>query len=256
VSILELSRLEVEEREDLLKLLIPDKIFEKYNISKKTLFNDYGERAVHFYYPESHYWVSTRVKRRLSDKDCILELDLEHTPTHQLELSFIMINDPDSERFFLDIDELGKKTIFGTVRRNIKEEIRAMEAGLAPFQIRRGLGLFKVFKLHLEAFAKQLSYQMIFTYPLGYHNAIHYERHGFGYVTRKAWMEEINARFHAGGDLYEQLDGSTPFRRKGMEATPVGRSWAIYDGILGEPFRDVKMVKVVGKDFHVCTFTP
>jgi len=97
---------------------------------------------------------------------------------------------------------------------------------------------------------------MIFTYPLGYHNAIHYERHGFGYVTRKAWMEEVNARFHAGGDLYEQLDGSTPFRRKGMEATPVGRSWAIYDGILGEPFRDVKMVKVVGKDFHICTFTP
>jgi len=35
VSILELSRLEVEEREDLLKLLIPDKIFERYNISKK-----------------------------------------------------------------------------------------------------------------------------------------------------------------------------------------------------------------------------
>jgi len=36
-------------------------------------------------------------------------LDLEHTTTNQLELSFIMINDPDSERFFLDIDELGKK---------------------------------------------------------------------------------------------------------------------------------------------------
>jgi hypothetical protein len=256
VSILELSRISENGREELLKLLIPNGIFVRYNISKETLLNKEGERVVAFYYPESHYWVSIRVKRRLKDKDCILEVDLEHTPTHQLELSFIMINDLDGERFYLDVDEHGKKTIFGTVRRNIKEEIRAMEAGLAPFQIRKGLGLFRDFKLCLEDFAKNVDYQMIFTYPLGYHNAIHYERHGFGYVTKKAWMEEINGRFHEGGDLYEKLDGSSPFRRRGMEKTPIGRSWAIYDGILGEPFRDVKMVKIVGKDFHVSTFTP
>lgn len=256
MSILELSRISEKERQELLKLLIPKDIFMRYNISQETLLNQQGERVVAFYYPESHYWISIRVKKELKDKDCILELDLEHTPTHQLELSFIMINDPDSERFYLDVDEHGKKTIFGTVRRNIKEEIRAMDAGLAPFQIRKGLGLFKVFKLCLEDFAKKLDYQMIFTYPLGYHNAIHYERHGFGYVTKKAWMEEINERFHEGRDLYEKLDNSSPFRRRGMEKTPIGRSWAIYDGILGEPFRDVKMVKVVGKDFHISTFTP
>jgi len=256
MSILNLANQNENDREIILKTLIPNELFERYNIDRDTLCNRYGERVINFYYPETHYWISIRLKRMASDKDCILELDLEHKPTHQLELSFIMINDPDGERFYQDVDEFGKKTIFGTVRRNIKEEIRAMEAGLAPFQIRRGLRLFKVFKVHLDRFAKKMEYQMIFTYPLGYHNAIHYERNGFSYVTKKTWMREINEGFREGGNLYKKLDNSTPFRRKKIEKTPIGRSWAIYDGILGEPFKDVKMFRMVGKDFNVNTFMP
>jgi hypothetical protein len=58
--------------------------------------------------------------------------------------------------------------------------------------------------------------------------------------------------------LYEHLDGSTPFRRKGTEKTVRGRSWAIYDGILLEAFHEEwespKMYKVLGKDLMVNTF--
>ena len=51
-----------------------------------------------------------------------------------------------------------------------------------------------------------------------------------------------------------RLDGSTPFRRPGAEQTVRGRSWAIHDGILGEPYTDYHMYKHVGKQADVCTF--
>jgi len=58
--------------------------------------------------------------------------------------------------------------------------------------------------------------------------------------------------------LYQKLDDSTPFRRKGMEKTVRGRSWAIYDGIFVEAFDEEwespKMYKMLERDFEVNTF--
>jgi hypothetical protein len=59
-------------------------------------------------------------------------------------------------------------------------------------------------------------------------------------------MEWIHKEFAPGGLLFKRLDGSTPFRQSGAEASVRGRSWAIHDGILGEPFSHVKMYKRVG----------
>jgi len=39
-----------------------------------------------------------------------------------------------------------------------------------------------------------------------------------------------------------------------MEQTVRGRSWAIHDGILGEPFTDIHMYKNIGKFSGVNTF--
>ena len=41
-----------------------------------------------------------------------------------------------------------------------------------------------------------------------------------------------------------KLDGSTAFRQPGMDKTIRGRSWAIQDGILGEPWRGVEMYRM------------
>jgi hypothetical protein len=60
-------------------------------------------------------------------------------------------------------------------------------------------------------------------------------------------MEEIDREFLPGGNLFEKLDHSTPFRRKGAEKTARGRSWAIQDGILGRPWTSPKLYKPVGK---------
>jgi hypothetical protein len=71
-------------------------------------------------------------------------------------------------------------------------------------------------------------------------------------------MERIHTAFQPGGLLYEKLDESTPFRRKGMEKTVRGRSWAIYDGILldafDEEWESPRMYRMVEKDFKVNTF--
>jgi hypothetical protein len=65
-------------------------------------------------------------------------------------------------------------------------------------------------------------------------------------------MESIHAGFQPGGDLHTQLDGSTPFRKPDAANSIRKRSWAIHDGILGEPFTNVTMYKRIGKSFLSC----
>jgi len=94
---------------------------------------------------------------------------------------------------------------------------------------------------------------MVIAEPLAYNNAIIFESYGFNYVRGRRKMEEINAGFQPGGELFEKLDGSTPFRRPGMEKTVRGRAWAIHDGILGEPWRGIEMYRGM-RPADVCTF--
>jgi hypothetical protein len=67
-------------------------------------------------------------------------------------------------------------------------------------------------------------------------------------------MEEIDREFLLGGRLYNRLNGISPFRQKGAEKTVRERSWAIQDGILGEPWVSPKIYKPVGKFVGVNTF--
>jgi hypothetical protein len=65
-------------------------------------------------------------------------------------------------------------------------------------------------------------------------------------------MREIDKRFRA-GDLADRLDGS-PFRQPAAAASIRGRSWAIHDGILQQPWPEVWMYKLVGQHAGVDTF--
>ena len=173
-------------------------------------------------------------------------------------LDFLIINDPLSERFNIDVDELGRDTLYGTRSRNIPEEIKAMEAGLAPGMVRRGLRLMREFVKCLDVFMDTLGLKSITTNAFFYHNAILWEKYGFTYFRGGKMMESIHKEFQPGGLLYEGLDGSTPFRRRGVEKTIRGRSWAIYDGLyadlLDEEWENPIMYKMGGKDFKVNTF--
>jgi len=188
--------------------------------------------------------------------DSIFFLQVSDTPfMDNMELSFVVINDPRKERFQIDRDPEGRDTLFGTALRNVGEEERAMKTGLAPGQVRPGLHLLGEFLHLLERFATRLGISIISGEALFYHNAIQYENYGFGYLEGKKKMEEIDRGFQKGGALFSRLDGSTPFRGKGAEKTVRGRSWAIQDGILNEPWASPKLYKPVGKKVGVKTFT-
>jgi hypothetical protein len=195
-----------------------------------------------------------QVRRQPGDRDFLFFAELADTPYRQMELSFCLVNDPRAPRFDIDVDPFGRDNCFGTLRRNIPEEIRAMEAGLSPNQVRKGLKLFSRFFQRLERFVDALGMDTIVAEPLSYNNAIRYEKYGFDYIAGQQLMRWIDREFRPGGELYLRLDGSTPFRRPGMEQTVRGRSWAIHDGILHRPWDGVKIYKTLGIDAGVDTF--
>ncbi len=252
-NIHDLNQLEKEVKDRLYGMLVPDKVFGLFGIDPETFQNPKGERVVEITaHPQSTFAV-IEVRENPDDRDCIFYLEIEDTPFFKIEINFLIINDPRSPRFDTDVDETGRRTKFATVRRNIPEEIRAMEAGLAPGQVRRGLRLLKDFVPLARDFVIAMGQDMVIAEPLTYNTAIIFEYYGFNYIRGKRRMEEIHAGFQPGGELYEKLDGSTPFRRPGMEKSVRGRAWAIHDGILGEPWRGIEMYRA-REPAGVCTF--
>ena len=81
-----------------------------------------------------------------------------------------------------------------------------------------------------------------------------FERLGCNYVKGLRKMQWIQMAFQPGGPLHDKLDGSTPFRQPDAWRTVRGRSWAIHDGILGEPWHGIKMYKRVKHHAGVDTF--
>jgi acetoin utilization protein AcuC len=140
----------------------------------------------------------------------------------------------------------------------VDEEVRALGAGLAPGQVRQGLRMLAHVLQCMDDFCRLLGRDFYLVEPLFYHSALHYERHGCDYFIGRDRMDQIHAGFQPGGALCGRLDGSTPFRRPGFAQTVRGRSWAIHDGVLGEPFGQgptgVKMYRVPGRAAGVTTF--
>ncbi len=252
-SIHELNQLETSLKERVYSLLIPDRVFTLFDIDRDGLTNLYGERVVTFKTPPRGTFAIVEVREYPQDQDCIFFLEIEDTAFFKIDINFLIINDPRSPRFNTDIDEIGKRTKFATVRRNIPEEIKAMEAGLTPGQVRKGLRLLKFFVPLAVAFVSAMGQDMIIVEPLAYNNAIVFEGYGFNYIRGRRKMEEIQEGFQPGGEFFEKLDGSTPFRPPGAEKTVRGRSWAIHDGILGEPWRGIEMYRRV-EPADICTF--
>src|SRR5262249_37214455 len=174
------------------------------------------------------------------------------------ELSFVQITDPTAERFGIDRDEEGQDTLFGTATRNREEEGRALAAGLAPGQVRRGLRLLGRVMAAMEDLCRRLGKELFLVEPLFYHSALLYERHGCGYLFGQDLMARIHAEFQPGGRLHAALDGETVFRQPGFDRTARGRSWAIHDGILSvlgdAPWGGVKMYRRLGGPAGISSF--
>ena len=145
----------------------------------------------------------------------------------------------------------GSSTRFGTLQRNLDVELAAMQAGLSPGQVRRGFRLARPASEAFEEFIISLGHDMFFVEPLYYHNAVIFERYGFAYQVGKRQMDKIHTGFQEGGELWQRLDADNSFRSPQAANSIRLRSWAIHDGILGEPFTNVTMYKQVGKSAKI-----
>ena len=249
-----INRLDVQQKELLYAGLLPERLYDLLQIDRQTLCNLAGERLVQVIAPEGLSFVRIEVRQHPDDRDVVFFAELSDTQFHQMELAFCIICDPAAQRFAVDVNEAGAVNYFTSQGRNLPEELRAMQAGLFPHQTRRGLRMFGEFFSLLERFSDSLGMAMIVAEPLSYDNAIRYERYGFDYLTGKRLMHEIDREFQPGGRLYQRLDGSTPFRMPGMERTVRGRSWAIHDGILDEPWDEIQIYKMIGVDAGLNSF--
>lgn len=184
-------------------------------------------------------------------------LEMGDNAFNGIDLHLLVLNDPEKSTFRTDIDEHGNNTHFGTARRNLQEEQRAMLAGLAPAQIRGGLGASRGVFDQIDTFIATLGHQAYFLEPLTYVSAWVFERRGFAYVRGHKLMDDIHQGFLPGGSLHHALTNDSIFRQPEQWKTVRGRAWAIHDGILeviDATWDNLRMVKRVGKHAGVETF--
>ncbi len=257
-SIAALNALPAELREQLYLRLIPGELLERFRVDRRTLGNAEGGRLVRVTASEDRAWARVELRAHEQDRDPVLLVDVEMSAFGVPELSLVQVNDPAAPRFDIDRAADGHETLLGTAGRNLAEEARALAAGLAPGQVRRGLRMLGRVLECMDEFCRLLGRELYLVEPLFYHSALLYERHGCAYFMGRERMEAIDAGFRPGGAHLARLDGSTPFRQPGFEGSVRGRSWAIHDGVLGEPFSggstSVKMYRVPGRHAGVSTF--
>jgi hypothetical protein len=252
-SIAAVNSLPPAEKETIYRRFIPRVLLERFQIPP-DLMDAQGRPLERIACAPGATDVVVQLRHEFEARDPVLYAHLTDTINGQVHVLLYVVNDPASPRFDVDRMPDGTPTEFGTFRRNLDAEVAALQAGLAPGQVRRGLRILRQSIQAFEEFVSSLGHDVYFVEPLAYHNAVVFEHYGFAYQQGRKLMVEINERFQPGGELRRRLDGSTPFRQPGMERSILGRSWAVHDGILGSAYTGVTMYKRVGALAGVDTF--
>jgi hypothetical protein len=247
-----INRLPEEEKRAIYARIIPTALLQRFSLPE-NLASANGQDLLVLDCPAGSSTAAMSLYHQHGFQDPILYGQITDTLNGQFHILLYILNDPDSPRFDVDRMPDGSRTNFGIMQRNLVAEQAAMEAGLAPGQVRHGLRLLAQAIQTFENFVAGFHHELHFAEPLYYHNAILFERYGFAYQQGRRKMERIQAGFEPGGDLLPLLDGSTPFRRPEAAGSIRLRSWAIHDGILGEPFTNVTMYKHVGRQAGLST---
>lgn len=239
------------EKREVYARLIPPELLDHFHLTSYSLENE--PSLLQLNCPAGVPVAEMRLFHETDFPDPILYGHITDTLNGQIHVLLYILNDPTSPRFDVDVLPDGSPTRFGTVARNLPAEIAALEFGLAPGQVRRGLRMLEPAIRRFEHFVSSLGHDMYFTEPLYYHNAVIFERYGFAYTKGRRLMERIQAGFDESGDLLPLLDGTNVFRQPRAAHSIRLRSWALHDRLLGEPFTNVTMYKWVGKSAGINT---
>ncbi|HEY5729208.1 MAG TPA: hypothetical protein VIS72_04100 [Anaerolineales bacterium] len=257
VTIKALNSLPENAKLRLYRALIPVQVLAEFDINPRTWKNPDKQQQVSLDAEQGSDKVKIHAWYGDDPQNEFFYLELADNQYNGIDLNFLIANNPTAEKFRTDYDDEGKETLFGTVRRNVIEEEKAMRAGLAPGQIRAGLRSSQVVFNHIETFLTMMAHHAFFLEPLTYVSAWIFEKRGFAYSKGHQLMDTIHKEFQPGGELHKALDGSTPFRQPEQWKTVRGRAWAIHDGLLeaiDKKWNDLKMIKQVGRHAGVKTF--
>lgn len=241
-----------KERRAVYTRLIPAELLERFNLSP-SLITPAGDDLLSLTSSADRTNTEMALYHQPGFPDPVLYGHITDTITGHIHILLYILNDPASPRFDVDRMPDGAPTQFGIHRRNLEAETAAMQFGLAPGQVRRGLRLLGSAIPAFEEFVASLGHELYFAEPLYYHNAVIFERYGFAYQQGRRLMQRLHEGFSASGDLRAMLDGSTPFRQPEAANSIRLRSWALHDRLLGQPFSDVTMYKRLGAAANVDT---
>lgn len=240
-----INRLPEEVKTSIYRDLVPLELMERFHLN--PCLKDAQQRdLLQLNCPAGASTVEMALYHQHGFPDPVLYGHITDTLNGLIHVLLYLLNDPTSPRFNVDRMPDGTPTQYGTFCRNLEAETAALEYGLAPGQVRRGLGLLGGAIRDFEAFVERLGHELFFVEPLYYHNAVIFESYGFAYEKGRSLMERIQAGLSPGGNLLEKLDSSTPFRTPEAARSIRLRSWALHDGLLGTPFTGVTMYKRVG----------
>lgn len=244
-----INKLPEPEKREIYSRYIPSELVQKFDLRDLA----HNKDLLQFRFAEGSSDVEMMLYHQAGFPDPILYAHLADNINGQIHVLLYILNDPASPRFNVDKMPDGSPTQFGIRKRNLDAELAAMQAGLSPGQVRHGLRALRQAMEAFEGFVSSLGHDLYFVEPLYYHNAVIFERYGFSYQMGRRLMNEIQAGFGEGGVLRQRLDDSTPFRSSDAANSIRLRSWAIHDGILGEPFTNVTMYKKVGVSANINT---
>lgn len=236
------------------ELLVPPELRELFGLPEPGMWHEDSEGPFRWLRVPGAPALRVEVWPDPEAEDPALAVELVDTYLGHLEAAWIVLSDPRKPRYNVDRDPSGAPLPLGAARRNLREELRALAAGLAPNQVRPGLRLFRPLVQRIERFAELLGVGILYVAPLAYHNAIKYEKYGFTYASGLEELQWIHREFGPRGVLRRRMDGTRPFRMPWMADTVRGRSWAIHDGVLGRRWVAPQMYKFVGRPFSTSTF--
>lgn len=257
IRILQINNLPEEMKRRAYRTLLPPGLLARFKIDLVNWKGAEGETLVGLRAEPGangvHLWINSPYE---SDQE-FFRIELSDNEFSGIDLHLLVLNDPGSPRYAIDVDREGVDTFYGTLRRNLDEESRALQAGLAPAQVRSSLGASGITLAQLESFLATLGHRSYALEPLTYASAWVFEKRGFAYVRGHKLMDDIHREFQPGGRLHAALDGSTPFRQPEHWRSVRGRAWAIHDGVLeaiDSRWDNLRMIKQIGRHAGVQTF--
>jgi len=172
--------------------LVPPAFGERFGLDPVTLTDPQGKSLARLEAPPGEASVRLTLRHRAAAVDPALFLRLDESRYGNLQITWVILSEPEGPRFGVDLDDEGNVTDLGARFRNLREEEAAMRAGLAPGQIRPGLRMLRAVLDRIEDFASRLGKPALVLEAFFYHNALTYERHGFGYLAAgSGWRRSI-----------------------------------------------------------------